>query len=187
MIEAKAEDMLEHWVTTVLPGGFKAQVAAVSRKAAVRYHHALRKARDELLDQLAEFDPESVTGTPLEKLSARQRYLHQAHRFRALLRRIDFVPVISPGSGHKRGEWREWTDAGRQEAYTERFQKAFPELAPDPEWVAVTPFNPPQALPLPPIPPAVWTPRGPMPRTAGRSRSPPRCPTPCTPTAPSRS
>ncbi|WNZ11287.1 hypothetical protein [Streptomyces sp. 11x1] len=97
MIEAKAEDMLEHWVTTVLPGGFKAQVAAVSRKAAVQYHHALRKARDELLAQLAEFDPESVTGTPLEKLSVRQRYLHQAYQFRALLRRIDFVPVISPG------------------------------------------------------------------------------------------
>ncbi|MFC5956580.1 type I restriction endonuclease subunit R [Streptomyces pratens] len=153
MIEAKAEDMLEHWVTTVLPGGFKAQVAAVSRKAAVQYHHALRKARDELLEQMAGFDPESVTGTPLEKLSARQRYLHQAHQFRALLRRIDFVPVISPGSGHKRGEWREWTDAGRQEAYTERFQKAFPELAPDPEWVAVTPFNPPQA-PTPPTDPA---------------------------------
>ncbi|MGW2296104.1 type I restriction endonuclease subunit R [Streptomyces violaceorubidus] len=145
MIEAKAADILEHWVTTVLPGGFKAQVAAVSRKAAVQYRHALRKARDELLTQVAEFDPESVTGTPLEKLPARQRYLHQAHRFRALLRRIDFVPVISPGAGHKRGEWREWTDAGRQEAYTERFQKAFPELAPDPEWVAVTPFNPPQA------------------------------------------
>ena len=155
MIEAKAEDMLEHWVTTVLPGGFKAQVAAVSRKAAVQYHHALRKARDELLTQLAEFAPESVTGTPLEKLSARQRYLHQAYRFRALLRRIDFVPVISPGSGHKRGEWREWTDAGRQEAYTERFQKAFPELAPDPEWVAVTPFNPPQApAPAPSTDPA---------------------------------
>ncbi|MFD9111139.1 type I restriction endonuclease subunit R [Streptomyces bottropensis] len=153
MIEAKAEDMLEHWVTTVLPGGFKAQVAAVSRKAAVQYHHALRKARDELLRRLAEFDPESVTGTPLEKLSARQRYLHQAYQFRALLRRIDFVPVISPGSGHKRGEWREWTDAGRQEAYTERFQKAFPELAPDSEWVAVTPFNPPQA-PAPSADPA---------------------------------
>ncbi|MEU5479261.1 type I restriction endonuclease subunit R [Streptomyces mirabilis] len=145
MIEAKAQDMLEHWVTTVLPGGFKAQVAAVSRKAAVQYHHALRKARDELLAELAEFDPGSVAGIPLEKLSGRRRYLHQAHQFRALLRRIDFVPVISPGSGHKRGEWREWTDAGRQEAYTERFQKAFPELAPDSEWVAVTPFNPPQA------------------------------------------
>ncbi|MGW2567035.1 type I restriction endonuclease subunit R [Streptomyces sp. NPDC001537] len=144
MIEAKAEDMLEHWVTTVLPGGFKAQVAAVSRKAAVQYHHALRRARDELLAELAEFDPASVAGTPLEKLSRRLRYLYQAHHFRALLRRVDFVPVISPGSGHKRGEWREWTDAGRQEAYIERFQKAFPELAPDSEWVAVTPFNPPQ-------------------------------------------
>jgi type I restriction enzyme R subunit len=117
MIEAKAEDMLEHWVTTVLPGGFKAQVAAVSRKAAVRYHHALRKARDELLAQLQEFDPESVTGTPLEKLSVRQRYLHQACQFRALLRRIGFVPVICPGPGHKRREWSEWTDTGRQAAY----------------------------------------------------------------------
>ncbi|AYC41066.1 type I restriction endonuclease subunit R [Streptomyces griseorubiginosus] len=153
MIEAKAEDMLEHWVTTVLPGGFKAQVAAVSRKAAVQYHHALRKARDELLAELAEFDPGSVVGTPLENLSRRLRYLHQAHQFRALLRRIDFVPVISPGSGHKRGEWREWTDSGRQEAYTERFQKVFPELAPDPEWVAVTPFNPAQT-PCEPIDPA---------------------------------
>ncbi|MET7538040.1 hypothetical protein [Streptomyces sp. NPDC005507] len=152
MIEAKAEDMLEHWVTTVLPGGFKAQVAAVSRKAAVQYHHALRRARDELLAELAEFDPESVAGIPLEGLSGRLRYLHQAHQFRALLRRIDFVPVISPGSGHKLGEWREWTDAVRQEAYTERFQKAFPELAPDSEWVAVTPFNPPQA-PIPPTGP----------------------------------
>ncbi|MGV9989857.1 type I restriction endonuclease subunit R [Streptomyces sp. NPDC003374] len=148
MIEAKAEDMLEHWVTTVLPGGFKAQVAAVSRKAAVQYHHALRKARDELLARLSDFNPESVAGIPPEKLSGRLRYLHQAYQFRALLRRVDFVPVISPGSGQKRGEWREWTDAGRQEAYTERFQKAFPELAPDPEWVAVTPFNPPQA-PIP--------------------------------------
>ncbi|MER5256176.1 type I restriction endonuclease [Streptomyces sp. NPDC002855] len=150
MIEAKAEDMLEHWVTTVLPGGFKAQVAAVSRKAAVQYHHALRKARDELLAELTAYDPESVSGVPLEQLSRKQRYLHQAHQFRAVLRRIDFVPVISPGAGHKRGEWREWTDAGRQEAYTERFQKAFPELAPEPEWVASTPFNPPPQ----PVPPA---------------------------------
>lgn len=149
MIEAKAADILEHWVTTVLPGGFKAQVAAVSRKAAVRYHRALRNARDELLAELATFDPESVTGTPPEKLTKKLRYLHQAYQFRALLRRIDFVPVISPGAGSKRGEWREWTDSGRQEAYTGRFQKAFPALAPDEEWVAVTPFNPPPQ-PAPP-------------------------------------
>nr|WP_244501178.1 type I restriction endonuclease [Streptomyces sp. TP-A0874] len=97
MIRAKAEDMLEHWVTSVLPNGdFKAQVAAVSRKAAVEYHHALREARDALLAELAAFDPESVAGIPLEELPRRLRYLFQAYQYRSLLRRIDFVPVISP-------------------------------------------------------------------------------------------
>ncbi|MFD9907630.1 type I restriction endonuclease subunit R [Streptomyces sp. NPDC059063] len=143
MIAAKAEDMLEHWVTTVLPNSLKAQVAAVSRKAAVEYHRALRAARDRLLAELADFDPESVVGIPLEKLSARLRYLHQAYQFRALLRRVDFVPVISPSTGKKRGQWAEWTDGNRQEAYIERFQQGFPMLPPDPEWVATTPFNPP--------------------------------------------
>ncbi len=75
--------------------------------------------------ELAEFDPESVAGTPLEKLPVDQRYLHQAYQFRALLRRIDFVPVISPGSAASEG--MEGLDRPRrQKAYIERFQKAFP-------------------------------------------------------------
>lgn len=142
MIRTKAEDMLEHWVTWVLPGGgFKAQVAAVSRKAAVEYHHALRLARDALLAELADFDPMSVAGTPVEKLPRRLRYLHQAYQYRALLRRIDFVPVISPGSEHKHRRWLAWTDRDRQKAYIERFHQAFPRLPPDEEWVANTPFT----------------------------------------------
>ncbi|MFF2661489.1 type I restriction endonuclease subunit R [Kitasatospora sp. NPDC058032] len=149
MIRAKAEDMLEHWVTWVLPGGgFKAQVAAVSRKAAVEYHHALRLARDTLLTELAAFDPESAAGLPPEKLPRRLRYLHQAYQYRSLLRRIDFVPIISPGAERKRREWLHWTDRDRQKAYIERFHQAFPHLPPEPEWVASTPFHvaPPDAL-----------------------------------------
>ncbi|WP_434589747.1 type I restriction endonuclease subunit R [Streptomyces sp. A5-4] len=142
MIRAKAEDMLEHWVTWVLPGGgFKAQVAAVSRKAAVEYHLALRQARDALMIELAGFQPESVVGTPLEKLPRRSRYLYQAYQYRALLRRIDFVPVISPGAERKRREWLHWTDAERQKAYIKRFHQAFPLLPPEPDWVTTTPFN----------------------------------------------
>ncbi|CAM5409140.1 DEAD/DEAH box helicase family protein [Streptomyces viridifaciens] len=142
MIRAKAEDMLEHWVTWVLPGGgFKAQVAAVSRKAAVEYHHALRLARDTLLAELAAFDPESVAGMPPEKLPRRLRYLHQAYQYRSLLRRIDFVPIISPGAERKRREWLQWTDKDRQKAYIERFHQAFPHLPPESEWVATTPFH----------------------------------------------
>ncbi|MEU9338405.1 type I restriction endonuclease [Streptomyces sp. NPDC048290] len=143
MIRAKAEDMLEHWVTWVLPGGgFKAQVAAVSRRAAVEYHHALRLARDSLMVELAAFQPESVTGIPLEKLPRRLRYLYQAHQYRSLLRRIDFVPVISPGEERKRRQWLHWTEAERQKAYIKRFHQAFPHLRPEPDWVINTPFSP---------------------------------------------
>ncbi|ALO08571.1 HsdR family type I site-specific deoxyribonuclease [Streptomyces venezuelae] len=142
MIRAKAEDMLEHWVTWVLPGGgFKAQVAAVSRKAAVEYHHALRLARDTLLIELAGFDPASVAGIPLEELPRRMRYLYLAHQYRSLLRRIDFVPVISPGEERKRRQWMHWTDKERQKSYIARFHEAFPQPGAESEWVATTPFD----------------------------------------------
>ncbi|WP_328487307.1 type I restriction endonuclease subunit R [Streptomyces zaomyceticus] len=146
MIRAKAEDMLEHWVTWVLPGGgFKAQVAAVSRKAAVEYHHALRRARDLLMIELAGFDPGSVAGIPLEELPRRQRYLYQAHQYRSLLHRLDFVPVISPGEERKRRQWLHWTDKERQKAYIKRFHQAFPPLPPVLDWDTTAPFNlPPQ-------------------------------------------
>ena len=49
LIAAKARNMLRHYVETVLPNGFKAQIAAHSRGAAVRYRAALLKARDELV------------------------------------------------------------------------------------------------------------------------------------------
>jgi type I restriction enzyme, R subunit len=41
--------MLRHYVTNILPNGYKAQVVAYSRLAAVRYLEAFRAARDELL------------------------------------------------------------------------------------------------------------------------------------------
>jgi type I restriction enzyme R subunit len=43
-IEAKARDMVRHYALNVFPNGYKAQVVANSRIAAVRYLHALRDA-----------------------------------------------------------------------------------------------------------------------------------------------
>ncbi|MFD5063638.1 MULTISPECIES: type I restriction endonuclease subunit R [unclassified Streptomyces] len=144
MIRAKADDMLEHWVCWVLTGGgFKAQVAAVSRKAAVAYHHALREARDALLADLVDFKPESVEGIPLDELPRRLRYHFLAYQYRSLLRRIDFVPVISPGAERKKRQWLSWTDPARQKAYIRRFKEAFPPLPPEQDWVIATPFNAP--------------------------------------------
>lgn len=43
-IQAKAQDMVKHYVEQVFPGGFKAQVVATSREAAVRYKTYLDEA-----------------------------------------------------------------------------------------------------------------------------------------------
>ncbi len=40
-IKAKAEDMLKHYFSHIFPNGFKAQVVAVSREAAIRYKKAI--------------------------------------------------------------------------------------------------------------------------------------------------
>jgi type I restriction enzyme R subunit len=37
-IEAKAKDMVAHYLTHVFPNGYKAQIVATSREAAVRYN-----------------------------------------------------------------------------------------------------------------------------------------------------
>ena len=50
VIKDKAKDMVEHYVTHVFPNGFKAQVVAVSRLAAIRYKNAIEDAlREKIL------------------------------------------------------------------------------------------------------------------------------------------
>ncbi|MGX6742675.1 type I restriction endonuclease [Streptomyces peucetius] len=102
LIRRKAVDMLEHYVRGPLTGGFKAQVAAVSRRAAVVYRNALRDARADLLRRVAEFDRsgrrEALRGKAPETYTAEESLLLRAWQFQELLRRIDFVPVISAGA-----------------------------------------------------------------------------------------
>ena len=62
LIEAKARDMLRHYIATVMPDGFKGIVVATSRKACLRYHDALVKARDEIVAEL-EQNAGSLDGT----------------------------------------------------------------------------------------------------------------------------
>lgn len=135
LIAVKARDMLRHWVSTVLPNGFKAQVAAASRLAAIRYRAALMRARDDLTAELAAYraaksgDPESVRDHPDRDL------LESALPFEPLLRIIDFVPVISAGdrrdqrTGEVRRdppEWAQWTDESASQAHIDRFRERLP-------------------------------------------------------------
>ncbi len=135
LIADKARDMLRHWVETVLPNGFKAQVAAATRLAAVRYRTALLTARDELVAELAAYeaalrdDSEAARGCP------DATFLNAALPFLPLLRIIDFVPVISEGQTRDPDtrqlradppEWSLWTADGRQRDHIAGFKQPLP-------------------------------------------------------------
>jgi type I restriction enzyme, R subunit len=67
-IAAKAKDMAQHYLTHVFPNGYKAQIVATSREAAVRYKKHLDDALTEALSNLKKFNPEEIDLTRLEKL-----------------------------------------------------------------------------------------------------------------------
>lgn len=125
LIAAKARNILHHYVGTVLPGGFKAQLVAHSREATVRYREALIKAREQLVRQ-AEKLPEHLRGVdPSEVENPRSALLIHAYRQLDRLRSIDFVPVISPGTANDEERYTEWTDENRQKSRIKGFVRPF--------------------------------------------------------------
>jgi len=124
LIADKARDMLRHYVTHILPNGFKAQVVAYSRLAVVRYVDAFSVARDALL---AEADALSVSDKVMddEALCRRPPVLQaqvQAWRYRDTLRTLEFAPIIS-GGNNDAPVWKQWTDGAAQELRIKRFKK----------------------------------------------------------------
>jgi type I restriction enzyme, R subunit len=67
-IAAKAKDMVEHYLTHVFPNGYKAQIVATSREAAVRYRKYVDAALAEALASLKTANPENLDLARLEKL-----------------------------------------------------------------------------------------------------------------------
>ena len=125
LIEAKARDMLRHYVENILPNGYKAQVVTVSRRAAVRYYGAFLAARDKLMEQLDKLPASYATMTDqeLEELPDRRQYLARARRQLRRLSKLEFAPVFS--SAHNDPpEWTEWTDKARVKKRDWGFQEA---------------------------------------------------------------
>jgi len=124
LIADKARDILRHYVTNILPNGYKAQVVAYSRLAAIRYFEALGLARDELLAEAHALPPEDQA---LDDEALCQRPLSvqavvQAWRYRDTLVRIEFAPIIS-GSNNDDPAWKHWTDGAAHERLIKRFKK----------------------------------------------------------------
>lgn len=124
LIADKARDMLRHYVTNILPNGYKAQVVAYSRLAAIRYFEALRKARDELLAEAEALaaDDKALDDEALCQRPPRVQATVQAWRYRDILARLEFAPIIS-GSNNDDPAWSPWTDGTAQERLIKRFKK----------------------------------------------------------------
>jgi type I restriction enzyme R subunit len=67
-IEAKAKDMVAHYLTHVFPNGYKAQIVATSREAAVRYKKHIDTALAEALAGLEKANPENIDLDSLRRL-----------------------------------------------------------------------------------------------------------------------
>ncbi|MCU9847827.1 HsdR family type I site-specific deoxyribonuclease [Defluviimonas sp. WL0024] len=124
LIAEKARDMLRHYVTNLLPNGYKAQVVAYSRTAVVRYHAAFLKARDELVAEAAALsdhdkamDDEALCTKP-----PRLQSLVQAWRYRDTLDKLEFAAIMSGGNNDD-ASWKQWTEGSVQETRIKRFKK----------------------------------------------------------------
>ncbi|WP_216644730.1 type I restriction endonuclease subunit R [Candidatus Thiodictyon syntrophicum] len=124
LIAQKARDMLRHFAAVALPEGFKAQVVAASRQAAVTYQQQLVRARDELVSAITAL-PESVLALgddERESLDDATRSLLALYPQLGRLRVLEVAAVISPGH-NDRESWRNWSDKEKQKASIERFKR----------------------------------------------------------------
>jgi len=124
LIADKARDIIRHYVTNILPNGYKAQVVAYSRLAAIRYFESLKQARDELLAEAEALSPEdkALDDEALCQRPAKVQAVVQAWRYRDTLARIEFAPIIS-GSNNDDPAWKQWTDGAAHEQLIKRFKK----------------------------------------------------------------
>jgi type I restriction enzyme, R subunit len=67
-IEAKAKDMVAHYLAHVFPNGYKAQIVATSREAAVRYKTHVDAALAVALAELEKANPKGIALAQLKRL-----------------------------------------------------------------------------------------------------------------------
>ena len=124
LIEQKARDMMRHYVGVVLPEGFKAQVVATSRQAAVTYGEKLEQARRELVTELEAVPPATLAlpDDEVEKLDASTRFLVRAHPLLAKLSALE-IGVVFSGNHNDPESWWDWADKDKQEERIKRFKR----------------------------------------------------------------
>lgn len=103
-IAAKARDMVKHYLTHVFPNGYKAQVVATSREAAVRYKKHIDAALASAIAELEQANPRRLDLDRLKKLQ---------------------TDVIISGSHNDLPYLKQYTNKSRHEASIKSFKMAF--------------------------------------------------------------
>jgi type I restriction enzyme R subunit len=103
-IRAKAEDMVKHYAEHIFTNGFKAQVVAVSREAAVRYKRAIDDTITTLIEQLEHDNPQGIDID--------------------LLRKLETAVIIS-GKQNDEKHFKEFTKADYHKKMIKRFKLGF--------------------------------------------------------------
>ena len=124
LISAKAKNMLRHYVETVLPNGFKAQVAVHSRRATLRYRTAFIEARHDLVTQIESLPLATRNADPETLTNRRTRFLVRAARHLDQIKQLDFIPVISAGTTNDEKDFEPWTDPDKQQRVIDDFKNA---------------------------------------------------------------
>ncbi|EIC22380.1 type I restriction endonuclease subunit R [Thiorhodovibrio frisius] len=126
LIAQKARDMMWHFAKVILSEGYKAQVVAASRLAAVRYQQALCEARDALVAELEQLPAAllDLSEDAIEALEASQRELVRLHPQLPRLRALEVAAIISPDHNDPES-WKQWSDKGKQAALIQRFKRRF--------------------------------------------------------------
>ncbi|WP_311948739.1 type I restriction endonuclease subunit R [Halomonas piscis] len=129
LIQEKARDILRHYVTHILPNGYKAQLVAYSRRAALRFFEALEQAKAELLEEALALSPEDkvLDDTQLLNRPLRVKAAIQAWRYRQVLGELEFAVVFSSGNNDD-PSWAKWSDRAAVENHVKRFKKPLPPL-----------------------------------------------------------
>ncbi len=124
LIEQKARDMIRHYVGVVLPEGYKAQVVATSRQAAVTYHEKLLKARDELVAEIEALPAAlpALSDDAVEQLDPDRRFLLACYPLLPELRALEIAAVFS-GNHNDPESWWNWSDKDRQNERIRRFKR----------------------------------------------------------------
>lgn len=132
LIACKARDILRHYVSKILPGGFKAQIVAVSRRAAIRYQHELELAQTQLVADLTALDPQliSLPDYEITKLDADTQLLLLIYPHLSRIRDLQFAAVVSHDHNDP-PSWRQWSDKANHDDYERRFKLPFVHSNPE--------------------------------------------------------